>query len=67
MACYVLQEQTIPRLNPDFICGVCEQAYSNKAAILRHLASDEHRSNLTLPSSRAGVQKILCLLDDLGS
>ena len=50
----VLQVQAMPPLNPDFICGICERAYSNSAALHLHLIGNEHQVKLAHPKTKQG-------------
>lgn len=48
------QVHAMALLNADFICGVCERAYSNSAAFHLHLLGNEHQLKLSHPKSRQG-------------
>ena len=52
------QVQAMPPLNADFICGICERAYSNSAALNLHLTGNEHQLKLSNPNSRQGRRTV---------
>ena len=49
----------MPVLNPDFICGICEHAYSNESAYLLHLTGHEHRLKLNEPATKKKKGEIM--------